>query len=988
MQRSLPLTLFLLLALVAGSLWWLLGSTAAPPLIAPPSESSQQEAAVEAVAPARGDAGEGVTTALREAVAGVGDPLLDDPDIRAGLCGFRGRVVDFRKAPVPSTGVRIYRGAMDTVLQVRADLFSEPEALAPNLVAGEATTSEEGYFEITGVWPRGVYMMFAGIGTDAPTHQVITKAPSPGEIVDLGDVVLNNAGVITGVVYDADGEPLPGALVRAADIPGALARFFPAERFDPEGALLIREERAPVQVLPMPPWVKRIFDDFPIPTTRSADDGSFRLVGVMPGSNMFAVTAKDHLSFVRDSVLVRAGQEKNIGRVGMRLGEELYARVLDTNGDPIAGAEVAAGSTLAMVPIDLAQLLGETNADGEIDGTGFAPGKVTVAARRSPKHAWVLAEPQSINNDVTVTLPAMYTATVGVQKADGSAVADARFRLLRGRKGDGAAEMYLLGFAPPVTMEGRTKRTEEGLWVISGLHAGTYTLLADVEGQATGSAVFDIVDKDISATVKLRAPDLFSVRVVSQDQEPIRNVAIYAEPRGERVVEMPINCGRTDEEGRVTIDKIQATKLRVSADHPRWGVVHGEAEQDQELVLTMVPPGTLRGVLSENGKPPLPGKFSVAILQRRSGPRGPMENVPQMVTAGLDGTFEVNNLQPGRYYVAAISSLDTLRSPGSMFDIAQSMFIGSNMPSERVELASGQTVDVRLEVGKEPLEGPTANLTGTVMVNGRAATGYTLVARLNGNRFAGEVDERGRFDLGVVSAGKGTVSVMGGEGGMFMGPGQAMWSQEVELAEGEPKDLLVDINTSSISGVVYMPDGSPAAKMFVQARAQLGARGFEGRVRKFLPTNDDGTFTFRDVAEGSYTIRVEGGDDDQAYEAQVTKVEVRASQPVAGLVVQLKAKVMTTGTVDMSAVADKGRWRYMTVKRLGPAVAPPNEGTVSIGFGVDEDGSFSTDEVFPGRYEAELIVNLKGREQVNYACGVIDVGEGGAKDLELVARPK
>ena len=91
-----------------------------------------------------------------------------------------------------------------------------------------------------------------------------------------------------------------------------------------------------------------------------------------------------------------------------------------------------------------------------------------------------------------------------------------------------------------------------------------------------------------------------------------------------------------------------------------------------------------------------------------------------------------------------------------------------------------------------------------------------------------------------------------------------------------------------------------------RARAQLGARGFEGRVRKFLPTNDDGTFTFRDVAEGSYTIRVEGGGDDQAYEAQVTKVEVRASQPATGLVVELKAKVMTTGTVDMSAVAERG----------------------------------------------------------------------------------
>jgi hypothetical protein len=989
MQRSLVVTLALLVAAVVGSLWWLLGSAAPPPPKAYGAPELRQQAAPSSV-PASAPLGPDAGALSREAVTTTGDPLLDDPDIRAGLCGFRGRVVDWRKTPVPDTGVRIYRGALDTVLQVKADLFdADPAAFAPQLVAGETRTADDGRFEITGVWPRGVYMMFAGIGTDAPTHQVLTKAPSPGEVVDLGDVVLNNAGVISGVVYDADGAPLAGALVRAADIPGALARFFPAERFDPEGALLIREPRAPVQVVPMPAWVKQIFDDFPIPTTRSAADGSFRLVGVMPGSNMFAVTARDHLSFVRDSVLVRAGQEKNVGKVNMRLGEELYAKVLDTKGEPIAGAEVAAGSTLAMVPVDLAQLLGETNAEGEIAGTGFAPGDVTVAARRSSKHAWVLAEPQSINGDVIVTLPAMFSATVSVQQPDGSAPEQVRFKLLRGRKGDGAAEMYMMGFAPPVALEDRVERTEDGRWVLTDLHAGTYTLLADIDGLATGSAVFEIVEQDVAATVKLAAPDRFAVRVVNEEQEPIRNAAIYAEPRGERVVEMPINCGRTDEDGRLTIDKIRATSLRVSADHPLWGVVHGEAKQEEELVLVLVAPGTLRGVLSENGKPPLPGKFSVAVLHRRSGgPRGPMESVPQMVTAGLDGTFELRNLQPGRYWVAALNSLETLRSPGSTFELAQSMFIESNMPSERVEVLSGQTAEVRLEVGKKPLEGPTAQLSGTVMVNGRAATGYTLVARINSNRFAGEVDERGRFDLGIVSAGEGTVSVMGGDGGMFMGPGQSVWSQQVALAEGEPKDLLIDINTSSIAGVVYLPDGRPAGKVMVQARAQLGGRGFEGRVRKFLATNDDGTFLFRDVAEASYTIRVEGRDDEEAYEAQLTDVEVRASQPVTGLVVQLEAKVMTTGTVDLSAVADKGRWRYMTVKRLGPAVAPPNEGPVSLGFGVREDGSFSTDEVFPGRYEAELIVNLKGREQVIYACGVFDVGEAGAKGLKLVAVPK
>ncbi|MCK5943163.1 MAG: hypothetical protein KAI24_14380, partial [Planctomycetes bacterium] len=721
MQRSLVFALILVFAAVIGGLWWLLSGPSAPP---PPPPGPTVEVgdgaeverlpAVAAVDPSDGSA------LRREAVATRGNPLLDDPGIRAALCGFRGRVVDHAKAPVPDTGVRIYRGAMDSVLRLKADLFAEPEPFEPQLIAGEVRTDDEGRFEITGVWPRGFYLMFAGIGSDAPTHQVLTKTPSPGEIVDLGDVVLNNAGVITGRVFDADGRPLAGALVRAADIPGALARFFPAERFDPEGALLIREPRAPVQVLPMPPWVKRVFDDLPIPTTRSGGDGTFRLVGVMPGSNMLAVTAKDHLSHVKDSVMVRAGQEKDVGRIGMRLGEELYAKVLDEKGEPIEGAEVAAGSTLPMVPVDLGQLLGKTNAAGEIDGTGFAPGDVTVAARRSSKHAWVLAKPQSINSDVIVTLPAEYGVTVTVQLADGNPAEHARFRLLHGRKGDGAAELYLLGFSPPVALDGRMKRVGEGQWSITDLHKGTYTVLAEVEGQATGSAVFELDGADATALIKLQPPKLFAVRVVDQEQQPIKNVAIFAEGRGERVVDIPANCGRTDEEGRLLIDKIQAESLRVSADHPAYGIVHGEVKENEELLLTMLAPGSLRGVLSENGKPPLPGKFTVAIMRRNGGgPRGPLEGVPQMVTAGLDGTFVVTGMQPGSYRVMVMSSLDALRSPGSVFEIAQSMFIQSRMPSESVEVVSGQAAEVRLEVGEKPLEGPTAQLTGSVTINGR-----------------------------------------------------------------------------------------------------------------------------------------------------------------------------------------------------------------------------------------------------------------------------
>jgi hypothetical protein len=87
--------------------------------------------------------------------------------------------------------------------------------------------------------------------------------------------------------------------------------------------------------------------------------------------------------------------------------------------------------------------------------------------------------------------------------------------------------------------------------------------------------------------------------------------------------------------------------LRVSADHPRWGVVNGEVKVNEEVVLHMLQPGALRGTLTENGKPPTPGKFTVALLRQRGNEvRGPLEQVPGFLTPGLDGSFTVALCSP------------------------------------------------------------------------------------------------------------------------------------------------------------------------------------------------------------------------------------------------------------------------------------------------------------------------------------------------------
>jgi len=250
MKRT--LFLVLLLAVLAAGASWLLYDVPPPPPSAPTGTPAAADTAEAVGAIQAASSGEAIPAAERTA-SRLGDDVLDDPEIQAGLSGFKGRILDHRKVPVADCGVRLYRGAMDSMLPRQIDLFAAAIDNPPQFVAGEVRTDADGNWTITGVWPRAFYVLFAGLGTDAPTHQIVSQHPAPGEIVDLGDLVLPHAGVITGEVLGDDGEPLAGALVRAADLPGTLAALFPAERIDPEGALLVREPAFPMNVVEMPP---------------------------------------------------------------------------------------------------------------------------------------------------------------------------------------------------------------------------------------------------------------------------------------------------------------------------------------------------------------------------------------------------------------------------------------------------------------------------------------------------------------------------------------------------------------------------------------------------------------------------------------------------------------------------------------------------------------------------------------------------------------
>ena len=316
------------------------------------------------------------------------------------------------------------------------------------------------------------------------------------------------------------------------------------------------------------------------------------------------------------------------------------------------------------------------------------------------------------------------------------------------------------------------------------------------------------------------------------------------------------------------------------------------------------------------------------------------------------------------------------------------MFINSNMANEQVAVVSGQTAQVVLEVGNKPLEGPTAQLAGSVLVDGRIASGYTIVAQSDkGARFAGEVDERGRFDLGVVNAGRLSVSVTGTEGGMFMGRNNTILSSNFEINEGEQRDLTIDITTSVVAGTCYLPDGSPAAKVFVSARGRLKSVDDQGgSSRRNTVTSEDGTFSLKQIAEGSWTFDFQSNDGDERWRAKIENLEVSPGSSTDSLRVELAAPMLVKGQVDLSGFKDRPRFVYLMFHQLNPEDAPTARGQRTSGQGCNRDGKFVVDDLKPGRYRTVLYAQSEGRSE--FECGVLDVPPQGLADVKLVPQLK
>ena len=94
--------------------------------------------------------------------------------------------------------------------------------------------------------------------------------------------------------------------------------------------------------------------------------------------------------------------------------------------------------------------------------------------------------------------------------------------------------------------------------------------------------------------------------------------------------------------------------MRVS--HPGFAPAELEVDLPIDVVdMTLPAPGTIEGVLTEGGRTPALGRWSLSV--RRTHPRPHSMEMPRLYSPDKDGKFKVTGLQAGSYEVSIIQAV-------------------------------------------------------------------------------------------------------------------------------------------------------------------------------------------------------------------------------------------------------------------------------------------------------------------------------------------
>ncbi len=807
-----------------------------------------------------------------------------------------GTVSDAAGEPVPGARIRLRTPAHPGLTWDRGFGGESPGA----------TSDEQGRFRAAGLDAGSVYLLRVEAAGFAELEQPVEP---PARLA----LVLERGGGLAGTVTDPYAAPVAGARVRLFSAPDESERLVVQVR---DGEQLAEHE------------------------THTGADGGFVLDTVAAGTYDLRVDAAGLAPLRRMGVEVPRGELLDLGRLVAEQAVAVAGRVVDGEGEPVAGARVSVnlfspyrgwrGSRSVYVfssdPSAIRQQVGGvvTDDEGRFRLGGLAAGELVDLDVDHPRHrARKVDGVEPPADDLEIELDAGVRVTGRVLDASGRPVASAQVRLQT------ESEVQTSGGQSRFSSNHAAITDEEGRFDEAGLAPGTLSVEAmsgDLSPAAAGPFTTESGDLIGPLELVLGEPVELAGTLYGLDGDPVPGVLVEAQRAAstDSRTRTGRRSARTGPAGRYRFHGLPAGEYEVSA---QAGAARAEAtvvigEESLRLDLQMEDHRALTGrVVRADGGPAVEPELRVHPLESDG-------DAPAVTLRGAeDGSFAWSDPPVGAHRIVA-----TAGEERGVVDVD----VGRNPPRDLlVQLRPGAEVRGMID-GVEPSEVHRVQVSASPSEGGRLRFGRT--------------GHRGDYRVGGLTPGAWKVSAV------LPGVGRA--EDEVEVS-GPGESVMLDLELTGgtrVSGRVTL-DGEPAAGAHVEF-TRIGA---EPSLSRHTNALHDGTFRIAGLEAGRYQLRVAG---DFAAPRWLREVDLTGDEELY---------------LDLEAVEVSGRV-------LAPDGAPVAGARVSLGPPGDDRGQFSTvvlsdelglfrlPEVLPGSYV--LAVRAPGFEPVEtpLQVDVLDVG--------------
>jgi uncharacterized GH25 family protein len=779
-----------------------------------------------------------------------------------------GTVVDGSRRPLRDVDVKLEPDLVRSM-----GMMSMMEGTAPETEFGGATDGE-GRFSIAGL-PPGKFALEAKRNGFAKGKLAGIEIDPQRETLDLGEIVLEPGERAQGVVLDGEGVPVEGVEV------------FVSEGSGPQMMVILSDESEASEeaatVSDPSGWfaVEDLASDEPL-------DFSFRRSGFVDAS------AKG-ITLPRSEPI----------QVVMEPASDVSGRVLDSEGEPIAGAEVnlRRRQTVEMggnVMVAVMMVSDSTDAEGRFLFEDESPGRITLSAVAGGYQEGELKDlevPKGKDlEDVELKLPLGAVLTGQVFAPDGRPLVGARVGKVEGDAG-------------PVRIMHGNPTDGNGLYRLEGLQPGKVSIEAKHDD-------YPRAVKDTELEEGLNRLDLYfeggvevSGRVVSTSGEPVADAVARLAAAG-RFWGGPQT--RTAADGSFEMPGVQDGEYRLwveaegfaDSDGKQQVRVAGEPVQGLEVRLDRG--ATIRGRV--HGLEP---RDFGEVAVRAEG--ASFAGFDDGASVDREGRYRIEHLLPGDYQVVAALSDSGRKATGRV-----TLEPGMLEATVDLHFEPGLTLSGKAVQGEQPVVG------ATVIVEGleREHTGW------------GQTDHAGAFEVDGLEAGSYRVSLREPTSGLA-------YNEVVEL--GTSREIVLEVPTARVAGrIVDAADRTPLAGVTLTLNPDDPA--LQGRLPLHVATSDlEGQFEIASVSDGSWKLAAQKA----GYAALSRPVLVQYDRPAQDLDLAMDA---TEGLTIEARLPTGGVPSEVTLAVLDPAGGGLLSGTYPTG----ENGRVRLSTVPPGEWQLVL----------------------------------